>query len=158
MPAEDSQQEKQLVTFKLGEEEYGIEISHVREIIKASQITPVPRAPQFVEGVINLRGKIVPVIDLKKRLGLPQGKPPSQPCIIVLEMKGQLFGVKVDAVAEVLKLPGSAIEPPPQLVGIAEQPEQECLTGVGKMEDRLILLIDVDKVLSPEQLGQLGEA
>lgn len=147
--------EEQLVVFQLGDETYGIEISAVHEIIRMQSITKVPRTPEFVEGVINLRGRIVPVIDLHKRFNLPLEEETAHSRIIVVEVKGVTVGMIVDSVSEVLRLPQANIDPPPPAItgGI----ETEYLRGIGKWEERLIILLDLDKVLEKSEYNALEQ-
>ena len=143
----------QLVTFKIGEEEFGVDILKVQEIIRLMPITKVPNAPAFVEGVINLRGKVIPVIDMRRRFGLPQGQRDSNTRIEVMDLQGQVVGFVVDAVSEVLRIKESTVEPPPAVVaGIGS----EYMKGVGKLEDRLLILLDLDKLLNQKELDSLA--
>jgi len=140
--------EEQLVVFTLANETYGIDISAVNEIIRTQDITEVPRTPDFVEGVINLRGRIVPVIDLRKRFGLEAVEETQASRIIVVELDGTTVGMIVDSVSEVLRLPKENIEPtPPMVSGV----DSAYLRGVGKWNDRLIILLDITKVLYKEE-------
>ncbi|MBC7344324.1 MAG: chemotaxis protein CheW [Clostridia bacterium] len=144
--------EEQLVVFELCRETYGVDISSVHEIIRMQAITRVPGTPAFVEGVINLRGRIVPVIDLHKRFGLPPGEETQDSRIMVVEISGVTVGMIVDSVSEVLRLPVSNIEPPPPVVtGV----DVAYLRGVGKWEDRLIILLDLEKVLYEQEKAEL---
>ncbi len=139
----------QLVTFRLGEEQYGVPIGAVQEIVRLPEITAVPEAPWFVEGVINLRGRIVPVLDLGKRLRLPDRPRTRKARVLIVETDRREVGLIVDAASEVLRLPASAIEPPPPMIsGIGV----EYITGVGKLQDQLLVLLDLAKVLNPEDL------
>ncbi|HHL39735.1 MAG TPA: chemotaxis protein CheW [Deltaproteobacteria bacterium] len=151
----DSKEVLQLVTFRLGNEEFSVDILKVQEIIRLMELTRVPRSPDFVEGVINLRGKVIPVVDLRKRFGLSVGDESSNETrIIVVEVGNKTVGFKVDAVSEVLRLPAETVEPPPSLVaGIGS----EYIYGVGKLQDRLIILLDVDRVLGEDEKAALGE-
>ncbi len=143
----------QLVTFRLGTEEYSLDILSVQEIIRHMHLTKVPRTPDFVEGVINLRGRVIPVLDLRKRFGLPSDEKTNETRIIVVEVEGKTVGLKVDAVSEVLRLPAAAVEPPPSLIaGI----ESEYIKGVGKLDGRLIILLDVAKILTRSEKDALG--
>ena len=143
----------QLVTFKLGEEEFGVDILKVQEIIRMLPITKVPNAPEFVEGVINLRGKVIPVIDMRCRFGLPPGKRDSHTRIKGMDLQGQVVGFVVDAVSEVLRIPESTVEAPPAVVaGIGS----EYMRGVGKLEDRLLILLDLDRLLSEKEVSALS--
>ena len=138
----------QVVGFKLGGEEFVLDILKVQEIIRLVEITPVPNAPLFVEGVINLRGKVIPVISLRKRFGFNEKEKDSQTRIIVLEIENKLVGFVVDLVTEVLRLPSSMVEPPPPLIS---RIGSEYLKGVGKLEDRLLIILDADKILNFEE-------
>jgi|SRR3972149_2097086 len=137
----------QLVSFNLGDEEYGVEILKVQEINRMVHITRVPKAPHFVEGVINLRGKVIPIVDLRKRFGLPEKAPDRNTRIIVVETTGKTVGLIVDGVSEVLRLSSDTIEPPPPMVAGVDA---EYIWGVGKLEDRLLILLDLGKVLAKE--------
>ena len=145
----------QLVTFRIGEEEFGVDILRVQEIIRTMAITRVPKAPDFVEGVINLRGKVIPIIDLRKRFGLEVKEYVKHTRIIVIEISNMIVGFVVDAVSEVLRIPADTVEPPPPAVmgGI----DSEYISGVGKLEDRLLILLDLDKLLSQEEQAELGQ-
>ena len=135
--------EEQLVVFKLGGEEYGIEISQVREIIRKRQITPVPRQPRYVEGVLNVRGTIIPVVNLKKRFGLTSDLT-SQPHTIIVESGDGLVGLLVEAVKEVIRIPSRHIHPPPPVTtGV----DSEYLRGICRIDDRLLIYLDVRKVV-----------
>lgn len=137
----------QLVSFKLGDEEYAVDILKVREIIRMQAVTRVPHAPDFIEGVINLRGKVIPVMDLRKRFGLKSAEHTRGSRIVVLQLDRTL-GVVVDAVSQVLRLAAENVEPTPPIVSTISA---EYLKGVGKVEDRLIILLDVDKIISLEE-------
>ncbi len=139
----------QLVTFKLSSEEFGVDILKVQEIIKMMNVTKIPNAPVFIEGVINLRGKIIPIVDLRKRLGFKDREYDKSTRIIVVELDGLVLGFIVDSVSEVLRIPENTIEPPPSMVaGI----ESEYIEGVGKLDDRLLILLELKKIFtSPEK-------
>ena len=138
----------QLVTFNLGSEEFALDILLVQEINRRVEITKVPKTPEFVEGVINLRGKIVPVLDLRKRFGLVGHEFTAQSRIIVVNIDNRVLGLLVDSVSEVLQIPAHTIEPPPPLVaGI----DAAYIKGIGKLEDRLLILLDLGKVLSANE-------
>ena len=138
----------QLVSFKVGEEEFGVDILKVQEINKMTVITRVPNAPDFVEGVINLRGRVIPIVDLRKRLGLPEKQHDKNTRIIVVEIVNKTIGFIVDAVSEVLRISRDITEKPPELVaGI----DADYITAVAKLEDRLLILLDLDKVLTKEE-------
>lgn len=143
----------QLVTFSIGEEEFGVDILKVQEIIRMMEITKVPRAPDFVEGVINLRGKVIPILDLRRRFGLVTRDHDKHTRIIVIEISNMIVGFVVDSVSEVLRIPSNTVEPPPPVVSGLES---EYISGVGKLADRLLILLDLDRLLSREEQGALS--
>ena len=136
--------EFQLVVFKLGQEEYAVDIHYVQEIVKLLDITRVPKAPNFVEGVVNLRGSIIPVMNLRKRFGLPPAENNDNNRIMMLKVNEIVAGIIVDGVSEVLHLPFSAMEPPPKVIGNANV---DYLEGVGKLDDRLFMYLDLNKII-----------
>jgi purine-binding chemotaxis protein CheW len=144
----------QLVTFSIGEEEFGVDILKVQEIIRTMEITKVPRAQVFVEGVINLRGKVIPIIDLRRRFGLSSKAHDKHTRIIVIEINNMIVGFVVDSVSEVLRIPSGTVEPPPPVVAGMDS---EYINGVGKLQDRLLILLDLDKLLSSEDLEALAQ-
>ena len=144
----------QLVTFSTGDEEFGVDILRVQEIIRTMAITKVPKAPEFVEGVINLRGKVIPIIDLRRRFGLQSKAHDKHTRIIVIEINTMIVGFVVDSVSEVLRIPASTVEPPPPVVAGLES---EYISGVGKLEDRLLILLDLDRLLSRTDIEALGQ-
>lgn len=134
----------QLVTFRIGEEEFGVDILAVQEIIRLMQITMVPRAPEFIEGVINLRGKVIPVVNMRARFNKPEHKPDSSTRIVVMELGQKIVGFLVDGVSEVLRIPETTVEdPPPVVAGIGS----EYIRGIGKLDNRLLILLDLDHLL-----------
>jgi len=145
---------EQLVVFELSNEHYGVDIGAVNTIIRMQEITEIPRTPDFVEGVINLRGSIIPVIDLRKRFGLPVGEITKASRIVVVEAGGQMIGMVVDAVAETLRLSADSIEPPSPVIASVDA---EYLRGVGKQENRLVILLDLEKVLTAKELSSLAK-
>ena len=147
--------ERQLVVFQLGAELYGVEIARVHEIIRLQAITRVPRAPAFVEGIINLRGKVIPVVDLRRRFGLPTAEHTRASRIVVVEIGDQVVGLIVDAVSEVLRIAGATVEPPSPVVA---GPESEYLHGIAKLPERLVMLLDLDRVLAREERRALDVA
>jgi purine-binding chemotaxis protein CheW len=148
--------EIQLVVFtlKTGDTvcEYGIPITQVQEIIPMASPTRLPQAPDFVEGIINLRGRIIPIIDLKKRFGMGSSGITSESRSVVVEVERSTVGIIVDEVSEVLRLPNSSIEAPPAVLGGITA---EYLTGVGKLEDRLLILLDMNKILNEGEKAEL---
>jgi len=143
----------QVIVFNLGNERYGVEISQVREIIKPTQITRIPNAPDFVEGVINLRGQITTIINLRKRFGLEPKPIDNNTRIIVVEYNNAVIGMMVDTVNEVKYLSTADIEALPSIITARE--EAKFLKGVGKLPDGLLILIDLNKVLSEDEVERL---
>lgn len=147
MADEATQAEQQLVVFDLGSESYGVDIGSVREIIRMQEITSLPRMPEYVEGVINLRGKVTPVVDLRKRFRLEATDFTKETRIVVVDVGKQDIGVIVDAVTEVLRISSEGIEPPSSVVTTAES---DYLMGIVKLAERLIILLDLDRVLAEQ--------
>jgi len=143
-----------IVGFRVGTETFGVPITCVHEIVRVPDITSVPDSPEFVEGVINLRGKIVSVVDLRKRFGETQIDPHKKNRVIVVESDGKLVGLIVDAASEVLRIPNADIEPPP---AVLQSSESSYVTGVGKYHNRLIILVDLKRVLQRGELRKLNE-
>ena len=143
-----------LVGFRIGSETFGVPINLVHEIVRVPEITSVPDAPDYVEGVINLRGKIVSIVDLRKRFGEAEIKRHKKNRILVAEVEGKMVGLIVDSASEVLKIPPSEIDTPPD---IFEQNEVHYVTGVGKLNGRLIILVDLTKILERGELRRIGE-
>ena len=152
-PDENKNELIQLVSFKLDNEEYGIEVLKVREIIRMIPITHMPNTPPYVEGIINLRGKIIPVVSMRKKFGLLEQDNGSQTRIVVMDISGELMGFVVDSVSEVIRISGSEIQPPPNVVsgGI----DQECITGVINQAERLLVLLDLERLFSHEEKALL---
>lgn len=143
----------QLVSFNLDREEYGVYVLKVREIIRMSNVTRVPNTPYYVEGVINLRGKVIPIISLRKKFALPEVENDKQTRIIVMDVDGELMGFIVDAVSEVIRIASSEIQPPPAVVNGGL--EQEYLSGVINRADRLLVLLDLERVFSKAERDSL---
>lgn len=142
----------QLVSFKIGNEEFGVNILKVQEINRMLQITRVPNTPNFIEGVINLRGRVIPVVDLRVKFNMPKKEHDKQTRIIVVELEDKTVGFLVDEVSEVLRIPKSITEAPPEIVSNINS---EYITAVGKLEDRLIILLDLEKALSVQEKSEL---
>jgi purine-binding chemotaxis protein CheW len=137
--------EKHIVGFRVGRETFGVPITSLHEIVRVPEITAVPDAPHYLEGVINLRGKIVSVVDLRKRFGQPAPQLNRRNRILVVEHMGRLVGMIVDSASEVLKIPAKEIEAAPAMM---QEGGLDCVTGLGKYQGRLIILLDVNRVLS----------
>lgn len=146
--------ERQLVVFDLNEEAYGVDIGAVREIIRMQEITKVPRTPEFIEGVINLRGKVIPVIDLRARFSMPSTEQTDEHRIVVVDVEGQDIGMVVDSVTEVSRVPQSSIEPPSAVI---TTDDSGYLTGIVKTDEKLIILLDIAKVISADEFGEVEE-
>jgi purine-binding chemotaxis protein CheW len=148
----------QFLTFALGQEEYGVEILKIQEIKGFSQVTPLPNAPAYVKGVLNLRGTIVPIVDLRKKFRLPDVAYTQFTVIVVVQVQGKTLGFVVDAVSDVLTVPGHAIQPTPDLHG---QIDTACLTGLapaGEQGEKLVILLDIDKVLKTAEAVEVAAA
>jgi len=139
----------QLVSFMLSEEEYGVEVLRVREIIRMPGITRMPNTPHYVEGIINLRGKVIPIISMRKRFGLPEVEYTSHTRIMVMDVAGGLTGFVVDGVSEVIRIRSGEIQPPPTMV--SGNVDQEFIMGVFNHADRLLIIMDVDRMFSHEE-------
>ncbi len=148
------------MTFKLADEVYGLEILKVREIIGVMEITRMPRTPEFVRGVINLRGKVIPVVDLRLKFGMPRTERTDQTVIIVVQWslgtRNVTMGVLVDEVLEVLSIDAAQIEPPPSF-GV-DSVDTSFILGIGKAEQRVIFLLEIGRVLSEDEASQLADA
>ena len=136
------------LTFKLHGEEYGLEILKVREIIGVMEITNVPQTPGYVKGVINLRGKVIPVVDLRLKFGFEETEYDSETCIIVVDVEEVLMGIVVDTVSEVVNIDGEEIEPSPSFGGSAKA---DFILGMGKVNESVKILLDIDKVLTSDE-------
>lgn len=148
----------QFLTFALGQEEYGVEILKIQEIKGFSQVTPLPNAPAYVKGVLNLRGTIVPIVDLRKKFNLPEMDYTQFTVIVVVQVKGKTLGFIVDAVSDVLTVQGTSIQPTPDLHG---QLDTSLLTGLaptGEHGDKLVILLDIDKVLTAGETAAATQA
>ncbi|MBI2683696.1 MAG: purine-binding chemotaxis protein CheW [Acidobacteriales bacterium] len=144
-----------LVGFRIGRETFGVPIDLVHEIVRVPEITPVPDSPDFIEGVINLRGKIISIVDLRKRFGEKQITANKKNRILVAEVQDKMVGLIVDAASEVLKLPDGQVDPPPN---VFEESDVNYVTGVGKLSDRLIILVDLNKILQKGELRRISDA
>jgi purine-binding chemotaxis protein CheW len=148
------QEEQQLVVFRLGSEEYGVDILQVQEIKRMLDITRVPQAPDFIEGVINLRGQIIPVLDLRRRFAFPAAERTADTRIIVVNIGELIIGLIVDTVLEVISLSKEAISPAPALVtGI----DNDFLSGIGDLGERLLIILNLEKILAVDEFGDLQD-
>ena len=147
--------EGKFLTFILSNEEYGLEILKVREIIGVMDITSVPQTPDFIKGVINLRGKVIPVIDLRLKFGMPETDYTKETCIIVVDVQGMLMGTVVDTVSEVLDIAKNDIESSPTFGG---KVKTDFILGMGKVKGKVKILLDIDKILSQEELAIIEQA
>ncbi len=145
----------QLIVFHVGEEAFGIPIEEVREIIQIGQVTPIPDSPDFVKGIINVRGDIIPTIDLGTTFYLPKKEGVLPRHIVITRKEPNIFGLMVDEVSEVLRIPKKEIKPPPKLLTTIHE---EYVTGVVTNKDQLIIILDLDAVLSEEEMLRLSAA
>ncbi len=150
-----TEHETQVVTFQLAKEEYAIDILQVQEIVMMTNITRMPKAPHFIEGIVNLRGQMIPIIDMRKRFALGETEHDAETRIIIVDI-GEIVGMVVDGVRDVIRLPDSAISPPPPMIqGISA----DYLKGIGQFDERLLIMLDLEKVLTAEEheiLRELG--
>jgi purine-binding chemotaxis protein CheW len=146
--------ELQVVGFRIGRETFGLPIAMVREIVRVPEITNVPNAREYIEGVINLRGRIIPVVDLRKRFGDKSVEPSKKNRIIVVEVENRAVGLLVHSASEVLRIPPSEIEAPQD---VFQEGEMNYITGVGKLKGRLVILLDLTRVLQRGELRSLEE-
>ncbi len=144
----------QLVSFNLDQEEYGVDVLKVREIIRMPNVTRVPNTPQYVEGVINIRGKVIPIISMRKKFSLCDKDNDKQTRIMVMDMDGELMGFIVDSVSEVIRISETEIQPPPPVVNGGV--DQICLSGVINRADRLLVLLELEKAFSLEERSSLS--
>jgi len=142
----------QIVGFRIGRETFGLPISMIREIVRVPEITSVPNAPDYIEGVINLRGRIIPVVDLRKRFGDRSFEPSKKNRIVVVEMERRAIGLIVNSASEVLRIPPSEIEEPHN---VFQEGELNYITGVGKLNGRLVMLLDLNRILQRGELRTL---
>ncbi len=146
--------EGKYLTFVIGTEEYGIEILKVREIIGMMDITNVPRTPDYLKGVINLRGRVIPVIDLRLKFAMSELKHTQETCTIVVEVNGRLIGIIVDTVSEVVNIDGENVEDTP---AFGQGIDTDFIIGLGKVHEKIIILIDIEQVMSSEELEMVDQ-
>lgn len=144
----------QLVSFHVGDEEFGLDILRVQEIIRIQPLTRVPNLPDYIDGVFNLRGKVIPVIGLRKRLGLDKQSVDKHTRIVVVDVHNQTLGFVVDSVSEVLRIHSDTVEPTPRL----GKSERDYISGVGKLDSRLLLLIDLERLMSETEFTNVSQA
>jgi purine-binding chemotaxis protein CheW len=149
------EKELQVVGFRIGRETFGLPISIVREIVRVPEVTSVPNAPDYIEGVINLRGRIIPIVDLRKRFGHKTFEPDKKNRIVVVELEGRAIGLLVNSASEVLRIPPSEIEEPHS---VFKEGELSYITGVGKLKGRLVILLDLTRILQRGELQRLDQA
>jgi purine-binding chemotaxis protein CheW len=155
LPASDEKtprQEVQLACFKVGAELYAIDIMRIKEIIRPQKLTPIPKAPSFIEGVINLRGAVIPVADMRKRFGQPISRENRKNRVVICSLAGKIIGLLVDEVTEVKRFGRKEISPSPQFI---KGPQADYFLGVARRDDELIMLIDLEKVLSTDEKIEL---
>ena len=150
--AEVEGENSQLISFAVGDEEYGLEILRVKEVIRMREITRLPKQPTFIKGIINLRGDVIPIVDLREKFGLERHKYSPTTRVIVVDVEEKLVGMVVDAARQVVRVPADQIDPPPAIVGGMST---EYIKGVGKLDERMIILLNIDRILSREEKLQL---
>jgi purine-binding chemotaxis protein CheW len=144
---------RQLISFTVGAEEYGLELLCVKEVIRMRQITWLPKAPSCVKGIINLRGDVIPIIDLRDRFGLDSVEQTAMTRVIVVEVDAHLVGMVVDSASQVVRVPADQFTPPPPMISKAAK---DFITGVGKIGEKLIILIDANRILSSEEVTRIA--
>ena len=149
---EDTQKDKYL-TFQIASEDYGIEIYHVTEVVGLQKITSVPDMPEYVKGVINLRGQVIPVMDVRLRFNMEPKDYDDRTCVVVVNIKDTSIGLVVDEVREVMDIPPDRIEPPPR---VSQSRGGRFIQGLGKVEDKVSILLNVDKLLYDDELAMMG--
>lgn len=146
--------ETNFIVFVIGEKEFGVDVKQAREIIPTTELTVIPNSPDFLKGVLSLRGDIIPIIDLRKKLSLSGSSNNQNDKIIIVELDQNLIGMQVDDVREMMRISADKIAAPPRIVrGI----NSDYLSGVGKLEDRLLILLNLDKILSEEEIRKLDK-
>jgi len=149
----NADQLEQMVTFNLGQEEFGVNILQVQEINRMVEITQVPQTEQYVEGIINLRGKVIPIIDLRKKFSMAEKEYDNHTRIVVVDVANETVGLVVDGVSEVLRVPSGSLEPAPRLIsGESTYSGSEFIKSIVKLEDRLLIYLDLGKIISTSQL------
>ncbi len=146
--------ETQLVVFRMEKEEFACNINDVREVLKMVRVTPLPRSLDFVEGVINLRGDVIPVIDLRKRFDLAEAERTDESRIIIVEVEDRMVGLTVDSVTEVIRLMQNQIQDAPNQVAAGKT---DLIMGVGKIEERMLIILNLDRILTSEEQISLAE-
>ncbi|MBT4511411.1 MAG: purine-binding chemotaxis protein CheW [Chloroflexi bacterium] len=154
MSSSSTSLEQQLVIFTLSNESYGVDIAKVSGIERMHEVTRVPRTPEFVQGVINLRGRVIPVVHLRRLFNLPEGDVTKETRIVVVDIGGQPIGIQVDEVTEVLTIATDSIDPASAVITSADS---DYLLGIAKLDDKLVILLDLEKVLSVNQTSQLSK-
>lgn len=144
---------RQFISFSVGSEEYALELMSVKEVIRVRDITWLPRAPTFIKGIINLRGDVIPIIDLRDRFDLEAAETTAETRVIVAEVEGRLMGMVVDSASQVVRIPADQVDPPPQILGGVSR---EFIAGVGKLDDRLLILLNADAVLTMDEKAALS--
>ena len=146
---------KQLIGFTVGAEEYGLELLQVKEVIRMRPITWLPKAPSCVKGIINLRGDIIPIIDLRDRFGMQPQEQTAMTRVVVVEVEGRPVGMVVDSASQVVRVPADQFDPPPEALGDASR---DFITAVAKMGDKLIVMIDAARIISGEEMSQIASS
>jgi len=146
---------KQLIGFTVGAEEYGLELLQVKEVIRMRPITWLPKAPSCVKGIINLRGDIIPIIDLRDRFGMQPQQQTATTRVVVVEVEGRPVGMVVDSASQVVRVPADQFDPPPEALGEASR---DFITAVAKMGEKLIIMIDAARIITGEEMSQIADS
>jgi purine-binding chemotaxis protein CheW len=154
MNEETTGEVRQLISFTVGNEEYGLELLRVKEVIRTRTITWLPKAPACVKGIINLRGEVIPIVDLRERFGLAEQTQTAMTRVIVVEVEGRPVGMVVDSASQVVRVPADQFEPPPAVMG---EGSRDFITAIGKVNDKLIIMIDLERILSSEEISQISD-
>jgi len=143
----------QIISFRVGAEDYGLELANVKEVIRMRDVTWLPKAPPFIKGIINLRGKVIPIVDLRCKFGLESAEQTAATRVIVVEVKEKLMGMVVDSASQVMRVPTDQIDPPPLVVGYLSR---EYISGVAKLDDKLVILMDIKRIFTAEEAAAVS--
>jgi purine-binding chemotaxis protein CheW len=150
--ATSKEEVKQLIRFTVGDEDYGIELSQVKEVIRTRRVTWLPKAPACVRGIINLRGEVIPIVDLRDRFGLKQAEQTAATRVIVVEVEERRVGIVVDSASQVARIPVDQFDDPPPVMG---ESTRKVITSVGRQGDTLVIMLDVNRILSAQEMRQI---
>jgi purine-binding chemotaxis protein CheW len=144
---------KQLISFTVGAEEYGLELLRVKEVIRMRSITWLPQAPSCMKGIINLRGDVIPIVDLRDRFGLQSQEHTAKTRVVVVEVEGRPVGIVVDSASQVMHVPADQFDPPPSVMGVGSG---DFITAIGKTDEKLVIMLDLNRIFSTEELSKMA--